>query len=169
MSSLGIDNPTPTAPIRVLVVDDEPEMCEFVARVLSDAGYRVKTAGDGPAAIASAELHGPPDLLLTDLKMPQMDGDEVAATLRQTTPDLKVLYLTGFSQALFTKRGTLWEGEAFLEKPCTPNALLEAVSLLLFNQLEAAGSRPKAADVRVLLTSLPKNPRRDPNSRFSDG
>ena len=150
-----------TDPLRVLVVDDEPQICEFVSRLLSDAGYQVTTAADGPAAIAAVEKHGAPELLLTDFKMPQMDGDELAARLRQSWPDLKVLYLTGYSQALFDNRALLWEGEAFLEKPCSPAELLEAVSMLLFNRTSATVAElPRAAAIRSLLSGLAKNPSR---------
>jgi two-component system cell cycle sensor histidine kinase/response regulator CckA len=148
---------------RVLVVDDEPQICDFVMRVLADAGYRVTTAANGPAAISSIAHHGPPDLLLTDFKMPQMDGDELAARLRQRTPDLKVLYFTGYSQALFANRSTLWEGEAFIDKPCTPAAILQAVSMLVFNQLGTTGpqlSQP-IVTMRERLGGLTRNWRRD--------
>lgn len=128
-------------PPRVLVVDDEPQVCEYVSRTLEIAGYRVTTAESGAAALAAVAKHGSPDLLLTDLKMPQMEGDELAARLRQASPDLKVLYFTGFSQTLFDNRGMLWEGEAFLEKPSSPAALLE-------------GSRYYSS------TALPRRPRR---------
>jgi len=95
--------------------------------------------------------------------MPQMNGDELAARLRQSLPDLKVLYLTGYSQALFDNRAQLWEGEAFLEKPCNPSELLEGVSLLLFNHTSPT---PAAAPVQIsamrsLLASLARNPPRD--------
>jgi CheY-like chemotaxis protein len=143
-------------------VDDEPQMCEFVLRILSDAGYQVTTAANGAAAIAAATQQGAPDLLLTDFKMPQMDGDELAARLRQSWPDLKVLYLTGYSQALFDNRATLWEGEAFLEKPCRPAELLDAVSMLLFNCTSATVPElPRAAAIRSLLSGLAKNSSRD--------
>jgi two-component system cell cycle sensor histidine kinase/response regulator CckA len=155
--------PWRTNPIRVLVVDDEPLICEFVSRVLDDAGYQVTTAGDGPGAIALVAERGAPDLLLTDFMMPQMNGDELAARLRQSLPDLKVLYLTGYSQALFDNRALLWEGEAFLEKPCSPAELLEGVSMILFNRTAPAAAavpRPVAA-IRSLLGGLAKNPGRD--------
>jgi CheY-like chemotaxis protein len=164
LRTLGIEQTAgPAAPIRVLVVDDEVQICEFVSRVLEEAGYRVTTAGHGAAAIAHVEQHGAPDLLLTDFKMPQMDGDELAARLRQSIPDLKVLYLTGYSQALFTNRGMLWEGEAFLEKPCSPSAILQGVSLLLFDRLvpTTPGLPQQAATMRSLPGGLAKNPRRD--------
>jgi two-component system, cell cycle sensor histidine kinase and response regulator CckA len=61
--------------------------------------------------------------------MPDMTGAELARQLRQGNPLLKVLYLTGYTDQLFTEKVTLWEDEAFLEKPCTPEALLQAVSL----------------------------------------
>jgi two-component system cell cycle sensor histidine kinase/response regulator CckA len=144
-------------------VDDEPQVCEYVSRTLEIAGYRVTTAESGAAALAAVAKHGSPDLLLTDLKMPQMEGDELAARLRQASPDLKVLYFTGFSQTLFDNRGMLWEGEAFLEKPSSPAALLEGVSLLLFNCLAptSASVPPRAASLRSLLGGLAKNSSRD--------
>lgn len=150
-------------PVRVLVVDDEPQICAFVSRVLEGAGYRVTTAADGPAAIASVAQDGPPDLLFTDYKMPRMDGDELAARLRQRTPDLKVLYLTGYSQALFSSRGMLWEGEAFLEKPCSPTGILQGVSMILFDHLvpTAPGLPQQAVAMKKLLGSLAKNSRGD--------
>src|SRR5882672_4073140 len=129
----------PAPPPHVLVVDDELPIREFAARVLENAGYGVTTAGDASEAIALVQEHGAPALLLSDLKMPQMDGDALAAVLRQSTPDLKVLYLTGYPQTLFDHRGMLWEGEAFLEKPCSPAELREAVSLLLFDHLVPLG------------------------------
>jgi CheY-like chemotaxis protein len=152
-----------TNPIRVLVVDDEPQICEFVSRVLNDAGYQASSASDGPEAIAVVEEQGAPDLLLTDFRMPQMNGDELAARLRQSLPDLKVLYLTGYSQALFDNRALLWEGEAFLEKPSSPSELLEGVSMILFNRTApTAADRPRQlAAMRSLLGGLAKNPGRD--------
>jgi hypothetical protein len=155
--------PQRTNPIRVLVVDDEPQICEFVSRVLNDAGYQATIASDGPGAIAVVEEQGAPDLLLTDFRMPQMNGDELAARLRQSLPDLKVLYLTGYSQALFDNRAQLWEGEAFLEKPSSPSELLEGVSMILFNRTAPTSvSRPRQlAGMRSLLGGLAKNPGRD--------
>jgi DNA-binding response OmpR family regulator len=66
-----------------------------------------------------------------------MTGDELARRLRQNEPGLKVLYLTGFSDHLFKEKVTLWEDEAYLDKPCSVKGLLEAVSLLLTGRFEA--------------------------------
>jgi CheY-like chemotaxis protein len=121
----------------VLIVDDEEPLLRFVDRVLTQAGYTTTTAADGPAAIEAAAKLGSIDLLVTDLMMPQMTGDELARRLRQNQPSLKVLYLTGFADRLFKEKVTLWQDEAFLEKPCSIKGLMEAVALLLFGRFEA--------------------------------
>ena len=112
-------------------MDDEPQICEFVRWVLADAGYQTRVAESGPCAIDAVTTSGYPDLLLTDVKMPQMHGDELAAKLRRGRPDLKVLYLTGLSHELFRNREELHAWEAILEKPCSAKEILEGVSLLL--------------------------------------
>jgi two-component system cell cycle sensor histidine kinase/response regulator CckA len=119
----------------VLIVDDEEAVRSFADRALRTAGFQTTVASDGPEALDLAAKLGALDLLLTDLLMPGLRGDELARRLRATQPDLKVLYFTGFSEHLFGERRTLWEDEAFLDKPATVNGLLEAVSLLCFNHL----------------------------------
>jgi DNA-binding response OmpR family regulator len=114
----------------VLIVDDEESILRFVQRVLQEAGCRVFIAHDGAEALTVAATIDGLDLLVTDLMMPKMNGDELARRLRATEPDLPVLYLTGFSDRLFADRMQLWQSEAFLDKPCSVNGLLEAVSLV---------------------------------------
>ena len=121
-----------TARERILIVDDEAPIVEFVERTLRGAGYQTSAASNGESALAVARASGPFDLLITDVMMPGMPGDELARLLRRNDPDLKVLYLTGFSDHLFKERAHLWENEAFVEKPVTMSALREAVSLALF-------------------------------------
>lgn len=139
---------TPARPLRVLIVDDEEPIRKFVDRVLRDAGYETAMASDGPDALDAAQKFQPLDLLLTDVMMPQMAGDELARRLRQTEPGIKVLYLTGFSDSLFKERVTLWEDEAFLDKPCSVSGLLQAVSLLTYGRLNAPGAKPKPPQLR---------------------
>lgn len=126
----------PGRPVSVLVVDDEDLVRKFVARVLRDAGYQIATASDGPEALAVAATLDAFDILVTDVMMPQMTGDELARRVRVLTPGIKVLYLTGFSDRLFKEKVTLWADEAFLDKPCSVKGLLQAVSLLLFGHFE---------------------------------
>lgn len=114
----------------VLIVDDEEPIRRLVDRVLQSAGYVTRLASSGADALAVAEGPDTIDLLVTDMMMPEMNGDEVARRLRQKHQALKVLYCTGYADRLFDEKGTMWEGEAFIEKPFSPRALLEAVSLL---------------------------------------
>jgi len=128
-------------PIRVLIVDDEDGVRKFVDRVLREAGYTTILAPDGPEAIEAAGKAAPIDIVVTDVMMPQMTGDELARRLRQNEPGLKVLYLTGYSDRLFKEKVTLWEDEAFLDKPCSVKGLTQAVALLLFGQVEPPDRR----------------------------
>jgi two-component system cell cycle sensor histidine kinase/response regulator CckA len=129
----------PRPSLSVLVVDDEEPVRRFVERVLAEAGHQAVTAADGVSAIEAAQKMAKLDLLLTDVNMPEMSGDELARRLRHREPSLKVLYLTGYSDSLFKERSTLWQDEAFLEKPCSVKGLMQAVSLISFGRLEAAG------------------------------
>ena len=126
----------PSRPLSVLVVDDEELVRKFVERVLREAGYQTATASNGPEAIEVAAKLEAFDILVTDVMMPQMTGDELARRVRVSTPSVKVLYLTGFSDHLFNEKVTLWADEAFLEKPCSVTGLLQAVSLLLLGRFE---------------------------------
>lgn len=121
---------------RILIVDDEPSILSFVEKAMRIAGHQTMTAPSAQAALDVIETSGIPDLLLTDYKMPGMDGDVLAAHLRRREPDLKVLYLTGYADQLFNQRGNLWRSEAFLEKPCTVQGLREAVSMMLSGQYD---------------------------------
>lgn len=132
-------------PFRVLIVDPEQSGREFVDRVLRQPGYETAIAEDGFEAIRIAETRGPFDLLVTDVVIPGMPGDELARRLRATDPGLKILYLTEHSGRLFEERTSLWEEEAFLEKPLTVQGLLEAASLILVGHIPA----PRAVRVNV--------------------
>ena len=104
----------------------------YADRVLRLAGYETALAGDAAAALALSRAEQPFDLLLTDLMMPEMCGDELAQILHQRTPDLKVVYLTGFSERLFSTRPFLWSNETFVDKPVSVVGLRDAVSMALF-------------------------------------
>jgi DNA-binding NtrC family response regulator len=81
---------------RILIVDDEPDMLESCSRILSRQGYACVTAGDGRAALALLEREHP-DLLLTDFKMPEMDGLELLRRAHELDSALPVILLTGFA------------------------------------------------------------------------
>jgi len=116
---------------RVLIVDDEPIVCSFVARVLQQEGHETEVAFSAFEALIKFLTHGPFDLLLTDENMPETRGHELAAQLRQLDPDIGVLYLTGYSDMLFTDRSAPWQREAYVDKPVSARSLSQAISLLL--------------------------------------
>jgi len=85
-----------TPPLRVLMAEDEALAAEVLAEGLTEAGFSVLTAADGQAALELAAGGALFDLLLTDLRMPRMDGRELIARLRAQRPDLPVVVMTGF-------------------------------------------------------------------------
>jgi CheY-like chemotaxis protein len=131
--------------MRVLVVNDNPGDREFFQRMLRQKGYDTAAAADGLEAIDLADREGPFDLLITDVVLPGMEGVELARRLRATDPDLKILYLTERTDLLFEERSSLWEEEAFLEKPVSVQGLFEAVSLILVGTIPP----PRAARVSI--------------------
>ena len=123
----------------VLVADDEPSVRTLARRFLELAGYDVLEAADGEAALSLIQGGNAIDLLIADLAMPGMPGEEMARRARLARPDLKILYVSGVIDRLFDDRPQLWEGEAFLEKPFSSASLSEAVSLLLFGTTRKPG------------------------------
>jgi two-component system cell cycle sensor histidine kinase/response regulator CckA len=116
----------------VLVVEDEEGVREMVRRVLVRHGYRVLEARHGRDALLEAERH--PDrihLLLTDIVMPGMSGLTLAATLRERRPDLRVLYMSGYTEDEIIRRGDGNPGLTLLEKPFTGDAVVRAVRTTL--------------------------------------
>src|SRR5579872_5588759 len=111
---------------RVLIVDDQREIRDVVDRVLRHDGYETMLAESGEDALRLLEAGAAIDLLLTDLRMPDMHGDELARRASLLRRDLKVLYLTGYADDLFAVRPTLEDNEAYLDKPLTPTGLIEA-------------------------------------------
>ena len=126
---------TPDLPV-VFVVDDEPPLRQMARRILEPEGYQVLDAGGGREAVAMLATAQKVDLLIADLEMPELAGEEMVRQCRLARPDLKVLYVSGVIDRLLNDRPQLWEGEAFLEKPYTAKGLREAVALLLYGTLQ---------------------------------
>ncbi len=126
----GRPAPAPVEPAgggeTILLVEDEPAIRELGRMVFERAGYAVLTAADGRAALALAAAHpGPIHLLVTDVVMPNMGGLELAAELRLERGDLKVLYVSGFSEAAVAHQGAFAGPVPFLQKPFSPRALAQ--------------------------------------------
>ena len=110
----------------ILVVEDESQVRDLVVRVLSRAGYRVKAAASAETAARILDATDyEPELLLTDVVLPGgVNGREVADRMLARFPDLKVVFMSGYTRNAVVHDGRLDEGIAFLEKPFTPDALL---------------------------------------------
>jgi two-component system, cell cycle sensor histidine kinase and response regulator CckA len=124
--------PAPGGTERVLLVEDNPVVRQAEERILRDAGYDVYAAENGVAALCVvAALHEPVDVLITDLKMPEMGGRAMVARLREDWPELPALLVSGYEPGNVFDLVTLPERTRFLEKPFTADALLGAVRALL--------------------------------------
>ncbi|WP_408005405.1 hybrid sensor histidine kinase/response regulator [Pseudomonas huanghezhanensis] len=101
----------------VLVVEDEPEVRMLVIDALTDLGYRVVDAPDGPAALLIVQGAEPIDLLVTDVGLPGMNGRQLAEIARQHRPQLRVLFVTGYARNAQVRGDFLGEGMDMLAKP----------------------------------------------------
>jgi two-component system, cell cycle sensor histidine kinase and response regulator CckA len=121
----------PAGGYTVLVVDDEEPVRRLAVRMLTWAGYHAIEAGHGREALAAIEQHtGPVHLVLTDIKMPGMNGRELGRLVEERWPGKPILYMSGFASEVF--RGGLLEPDApFLAKPFTQEDLAAKVQGLL--------------------------------------
>jgi len=112
----------------LLVVEDDDEVRRLLRDSLEHCGYTVLDARSGGEALVSCERHaGPIHLLITDLVMPHMDGREVAERLGALRPDMKLLFISGYTEHVAARQGRAHPGAAFLAKPFTPDALARKV------------------------------------------
>ncbi len=116
----------------VLLVEDEASLRELVRECLEAGGYPVLEARHGAQALEIAERHrGPLHLLITDVVMPGMSGRELAERLRARRPEIRVLYMSGYTDDAVVLHGVLEEEMAFLQKPFTTEALARSVRNVL--------------------------------------
>jgi len=121
----------PRAPT-VLLVEDEDLIRNLAEQILGDAGYRVLPAANGNEAMAIADgLAERIDLLLTDVVMPGVSGTDLAHRLLRRHPEMRILYMSGYSDSLIFRYGVLQERAAFLRKPFSPQLLERRVAELL--------------------------------------
>ena len=137
-----LSGPAPRGEETVLVAEDEPLVRKLAVRILTNLGYQVLEAADGPDALARAEAHpGVLHLLVTDVVMPGMTGKEVATVLRSRYRELRVIYMSGYAEHLVVQRGVLEDGIAFIAKPFDPLNFARTVREVLDARPAAAGSR----------------------------
>jgi len=118
----------------VLVIDDEPSIRMLITDVLSDTGYSVLEASDGPAGLRVLQSAARIDLLITDVGLPGgMNGRQVADAARSLRPDLRVLFITGYAENAWMGNGHLEKGMHVLAKPFEVERLAIKIRELLKN------------------------------------
>jgi PAS domain S-box-containing protein len=112
----------------VLVVEDNEMACEVVGSILERLGYTVLSAANGNDALNLLKPYvGPVNLLLTDVVMPDMDGKTLFGKISQIRPDIRVLFMSGYTQDVIGHHGILDEGVYFIQKPFSIQALATKV------------------------------------------
>lgn len=116
----------------VLLVEDEASLRELLREALEANGYSVLEARDGAEALQIARAHaGPIQIMVTDVIMPGMTGPKIVEHVAQTRPEMKALYISGYSDESVIRHGLIGPGRAFLSKPFGPEVLLRRLRELL--------------------------------------
>ncbi|TMQ29598.1 MAG: response regulator [Planctomycetota bacterium] len=126
----------------ILLVEDEDEVRALSRDALTMFGYNVLEANRGEEAMRIARQHeGPIQMLVTDVVMPGMSGPELVEQLGRLRPDIKALYMSGYTGDAVVRHGVLQADTAFLQKPFTPTALGQKVRTVL--DTASRGTKPE--------------------------
>ena len=136
-------------PVRVLVVDDEPNLAEVLSSVLRREGWDVQTAGTGLGAVQTGRAFRP-DAIVLDMMLPDFDGLEVMRRLRQDNPRVGVLFLTARDSVEDRIAGITAGGDDYVTKPFS----LEEVLARLRGMLRRAGMSHNRADTLLAVADL---------------
>ncbi|RAK00564.1 phospho-acceptor domain-containing protein [Larkinella arboricola] len=141
---------------QILLIEDEIQIRENVATLLSLKGYEVSTAPDGREGISQAMV-SPPDLILCDIMMPEMDGYQVLDTIRnnRSLATVPFIFLTARTEEIDVRRGMVSGADDYLTKPFTLDSLLRTIeSRLQREALREAGLQARLEELRRSLTSV---------------
>ena len=118
----------------ILVVEDDEVVRQLVTRILQSGGYRMLEATDGSNALQICQqCEGQIELVLTDLVMPQMSGPALTEKLQELYPGIRIVYTSGYADDAIVRHGHLDPGMPFIQKPFSPNNLLQKVREVLDN------------------------------------
>ncbi|HRH46712.1 MAG TPA: ATP-binding protein, partial [Pyrinomonadaceae bacterium] len=121
----------------ILLVEDEKMVRKITCEILESCGYEVFEAENGSAAFLLYQKHKQNiQLLITDVILPEMNGSEIANRLLQINPELKVLYMSGYTDNAIVNQGIFNEGINFIEKPFSPDKLRQKVRDILDGNLK---------------------------------
>ncbi len=125
---MAVPKSNPSGTETILVVEDQEEVRRLAIRALNKYGYTVFSAVDAEEAIAFCERHRDPlHLVVTDIVMPGLNGRELARRLAETRPDLKFLFMSGYTDNAILQQDELDYSANYLQKPFTPESLAESV------------------------------------------
>ena len=124
--------PFETGTETILLAEDETEVREFTKNLLKDFGYKVITADDGQDAINKFKAYkNEIQFVLLDVIMPNKNGKEVYDEIKQISPDIKVLFMSGYPADIIQKHDIIEKGFAYIEKPASPTKLLRKIREVL--------------------------------------
>jgi two-component system cell cycle sensor histidine kinase/response regulator CckA len=116
----------------VLLVEDEPALRQLAVLMIERLGYRVVETADGDQALAAVTEKGVrPAVVLTDVVIPGMSGPALVERLREVLPEVKVVFMSGYTDDAVTSRGVMESSVNFLQKPFTMGALAAMLSAAL--------------------------------------
>ncbi len=115
---------------KVLVIDDERVVLDSVSKILTDKDYQVDTSLSGREGLRRA-IEGDYDIVLTDIRMPDVGGMRVLRDIRRAKPSLPVVMITGYASVESSVQAMKLGAADYVEKPFTPNQLLKAVAAAL--------------------------------------
>jgi DNA-binding response OmpR family regulator len=127
-SNLDFGDSSVTGTETVLVAEDDPTIKNYIKYVLQDFGYKILTADDGDEAVkVFNENKDTVHLLLLDVMMPKKNGKEAYEAAKKVMPEIKVLFISGYSNSILEEKGLLVKGSSFVAKPVSPWDLLRKV------------------------------------------
>ena len=140
----------------VMVVDDEPHLCNILRRVLELEGYRAITAPDGEAALRLAE-ENKPDVILLDLVMPGINGREVCRRVREFSAETRIIYFTAKADPTdpVQFRELHREADGFIAKPATSKQILAKLNDVLHHPRKKPEHPPRSSSDSA---SFPRRP-----------
>lgn len=146
--------------MKILVVDDYADTADLLGELFCDEGHTARIARDGLQALLTAAIFLP-DLAVVDIKLPRMDGFEVASGLRKLNPAMKLIALTGWPLNQ-TSPAKLARFDVLLQKPVSPDAILGLLSAPAPGPIAVRPDQREAA--RKLPSDIELDPARQPSS-----
>lgn len=137
----------------ILVVEDDDAVRKLIMRLLTQNGYKVIPASSADEALKVVDLHGLGiNLVLTDVIMPRMSGKELVDRLREDRPEVKAIFMSGYTDQIIAQQGLLAVGIDFLEKPFEKDELLRKIAETLADDASPVARPPEnQGDIKVLI------------------